>query len=189
MGGHGIWRLHGDQTEQLHQVILQHVSQLSDLIVIRKTTINADGFRHRDLHMIDAGIVPLGIDKTIGKTQRQQILDCFLAQIVYQCDKSGSRQRNDRRFRSLLCNSRDSDRWVFLTPPAIAPKGSPTRSNFRKWFETNSVGSRNKNTATRSGLNCWGKRRVLADVRELHRHIVHALTESLPQAFRPPLLA
>ena len=82
VGGHGIRRLHGDQTEQLHQVILQHVSQLSDLIVIRKTTINADGFRHRDLHMVDAGIVPLGIDKTIGKTQRQQILDCFLAQIV-----------------------------------------------------------------------------------------------------------
>ena len=50
---HGIWRFHGHQTEQLHQMILQHILQLTDLIVIRKTTVDSYGFRHSDLYMID----------------------------------------------------------------------------------------------------------------------------------------
>ena len=36
------------------------------------TTIDTHGFLYSDLHMIDTGIVPLGIDEPVGKTQRQE---------------------------------------------------------------------------------------------------------------------
>ena len=54
-----IWRFHGNQTEQLHQMVLHHVPQLTDTIVVGPTPFDTDFFGNRDLHVIDTALIPL----------------------------------------------------------------------------------------------------------------------------------
>ena len=63
-------------------MVLHHVAQLSDLVVIGPSTLNAYHFPYRDLNVINAGVVPLAIDEAVCETQNQQILDRFFTQIV-----------------------------------------------------------------------------------------------------------
>ena len=59
LGFQRIWWFHGDQTEQLHQMVLHHVPQLPDTIVIGPTPLDTDFFSNRDLHVIDTALIPL----------------------------------------------------------------------------------------------------------------------------------
>ena len=52
-------------------MVLHHVPQLTDLVVIRPATFDAHHFTDRNLHVINAGVVPLTVDEAIGKSQYQ----------------------------------------------------------------------------------------------------------------------
>ncbi len=63
-------------------MVLNHIPQLADIIVITPTPLNTDGFCCRNLDMINAAVVPLRVDHTIRKPQCQQVLYSFFTQVV-----------------------------------------------------------------------------------------------------------
>ena len=52
-------------------MVLYHVAQLTDLVVIGPSTLDTHHFADRNLHVINAGVVPLTVDEAIGKSQYQ----------------------------------------------------------------------------------------------------------------------
>ena len=52
-------------------MVLYHVAQLTDLVVIGPATFDTHHFTNRNLHVINAGVVPLTVDEAIGKSQYQ----------------------------------------------------------------------------------------------------------------------
>ncbi len=75
-------RVHGDQAEQLQQVILDHVPQLAGLVEIAPATFDPDLLGHGDFHVGDVVLVPLGFEQAVGETQGDQVLHRLLAQVV-----------------------------------------------------------------------------------------------------------
>ena len=51
-------RLHGRKTDQLHQVVLHHVTQRADAIVELDPPANAQVLSNRDLHVIHGAAPP-----------------------------------------------------------------------------------------------------------------------------------
>jgi hypothetical protein len=63
-------------------VVLHHVAQRARAVIEADAAFKAHGLGHGDLHMFDMGGVPQRLEHDVGKAQRQQVLDGFLAQIV-----------------------------------------------------------------------------------------------------------
>src|SRR6185437_3431941 len=74
--------IHGDDTKELEQVVLDHVSERAAAIVITAAFANADLFGNADLDMIDAFVVPQRLEHIIGKTEGHEVLDHLLAEVV-----------------------------------------------------------------------------------------------------------
>jgi hypothetical protein len=77
-----IGRLHRDQAQKLHHVVLDHVAHGAGIVVIFAAPAHADGFGHGDLDVIDILRVPERFEQDIGEAHRHQVLDGFLAQIM-----------------------------------------------------------------------------------------------------------
>ena len=83
--GHAIVgerRFHRRHTEQLQQMVLDHVAHHAGAIVIAGARANAFGFRCGDLHVINIVAVPDRFKTRIGKAEDQHILDCLFAQVM-----------------------------------------------------------------------------------------------------------
>ena len=52
-------------------MVLQHVAELPNLVVIRPAAFDTDGFSNGNLHMIDTARIPLGIDEAVRETHHQ----------------------------------------------------------------------------------------------------------------------
>ena len=63
-------------------MILQHVAHGAGMVVIAAPLLDAEGLGHRDLHMIDMAAAPDGLEQSVGKTQRHEVLHGFLAEVV-----------------------------------------------------------------------------------------------------------
>ena len=74
--------LHGDQRQQLQQVVLDHVAGRADAVVVAGPAADADVLGHRDLHVVDVVGVPDRLEHRVGEPQRQDVLDGLLAQVV-----------------------------------------------------------------------------------------------------------
>ena len=66
-------RIHGDQAEQLQQVVLHHVAQLPGLVEVAPAAFDADLLGHGDLHVGDVVLVPLGLEEAVGEAQGDQV--------------------------------------------------------------------------------------------------------------------
>ena len=82
VGVEGDHRFHGHETEQLHQVILHHVAQRTRAIVIAAAMFDTHLFGGGDGHIIHITPVPERLEEWIGKTECQNVLHRFLAQIM-----------------------------------------------------------------------------------------------------------
>jgi hypothetical protein len=82
VGGQVGRRVHGDQAEQLQQVVLDHVTQLAGLVEVTPTAFDANLLGHGDFHVGDVILVPLGFEQAVGETQGDQVLNGFFAQIM-----------------------------------------------------------------------------------------------------------
>ena len=83
LGGLKADRLfHRGQCQQLHQVVLDHVASGADAVVVAAATAQADVFGHGDLDVVDVVRVPDRVEQLIGESQRQDVLDRLLAQVV-----------------------------------------------------------------------------------------------------------
>ena len=92
-------RLHGDEAEELQNVVLHHVAQCAGLVVVGDAIFEADGFGHRDLHVVDMGGVPQRLVERVGKAQRHQVLHRLLAEIVVDAEDlvfAENHRRSDR---------------------------------------------------------------------------------------------
>ena len=63
-------------------MVLHHVAQRADAIIIGDAAFEAHGFGDGDLDMVDRGGVPQRFEHDIAEAERQQVLDGFLAQIM-----------------------------------------------------------------------------------------------------------
>ena len=75
-------RLHRHQREQLHHVVLHHVAQRARVVVIRAAPLDADGFGHGDLDVVDVFLVPQRLENLVGEPHRQDVLDGLLAEVM-----------------------------------------------------------------------------------------------------------
>ncbi len=67
--GHG--RFHGDQGQQLEEMIRHHVAQRPGRLIIGAPTFHPDGFGGGDLDVIDVTAVPDGYEDAVGETHAQ----------------------------------------------------------------------------------------------------------------------
>ena len=63
-------------------MVLHHIAQLTHPVVISPAALDAHLFRNGDLNVINAALIPLGVDKAVGKSQYQKVLDRLFPQIV-----------------------------------------------------------------------------------------------------------
>lgn len=63
-------------------MVLDDVARRTDPVVIPRATPETDVLGHRDLHVVDIMGVPDRIEQLVRETQCQDVLDCFLAEIV-----------------------------------------------------------------------------------------------------------
>src|SRR6185503_3298646 len=66
------------------------------LVVIIAPALQADRLGYRDLDMVDVRAVPQRLEHRIGEAQRQQVLNCLLAQIMVDAENAvfGEMRRN-----------------------------------------------------------------------------------------------
>ena len=79
IGVEGHRRLHGDQTQELQDVVLDHVAQRAGLLVVRAARLDADALADRDLHVVDVVPVPQGLEDAVGPAEDEDVLDGLLA--------------------------------------------------------------------------------------------------------------
>ena len=59
-----------------------HVPQGARLVVVPTPLLHAQGFGHRNLHVVDVAAVPDGFEDSVGESEHQNVLNRFLAQVV-----------------------------------------------------------------------------------------------------------
>ena len=74
--------LHRGQRHQLQQVVLDHVAGRADAVVVAGPAAHPDVLGLGDLDVVDVIVVPDRLVQLVGETQRQQVLDRFLAQVM-----------------------------------------------------------------------------------------------------------
>ena len=62
-------------------MVLDHVTQLANFIVVRPATLNTDHFTNSNLYVINTGIVPLAIDGYL-QTEVPIDSDSFFTQVM-----------------------------------------------------------------------------------------------------------
>ena len=63
-------------------MVLYHIAQLPDLIVIRPATFDAYHFPDGNLNVVNAGVIPLTVDKAVGKAQDKKVLNGLFAEVM-----------------------------------------------------------------------------------------------------------
>ena len=89
VGAEGNGGLHGDEAEDLEQVVLDHVPQGPGLVVIVAPAPHPVGFGHGDLHVVDVVAVPDRLKQGVGEAEGQDILHRLLAQVMIDAEDLG----------------------------------------------------------------------------------------------------
>ena len=82
IGTERIGRFHCGESQQLEDVIRNHVAHGASFFVEAAALFHADGFGDGNLHMIDTIAIPDGLKHAIGKAEHQKILHGFFAKEV-----------------------------------------------------------------------------------------------------------
>ncbi|CRR47400.1 hypothetical protein PAERUG_E16_London_17_VIM_2_04_14_05538 [Pseudomonas aeruginosa] len=96
-----VYKRHGDQAEQLQQVVLHHVAQLPGLVEVAPAAFDADLLGHGDLHVGDVVLVPLGLEQAVGEAQGDQVLHRLLAQVMVDPVNAAFREESGDRLVDL----------------------------------------------------------------------------------------
>ena len=81
--------LHRGDRQELHHVVLHHVPHGPDLVIKRAAGADAFLLRHGDLDVVDKVAVPDRFPDGVGKTEVQEVLDRFLAEVVVDAEEIG----------------------------------------------------------------------------------------------------
>src|SRR5690349_14614207 len=100
--GRGVERdrlLHRGERQQLHQVVLDHVTGGTDPVVVPGPAADPDVLGHGDLYVVHVAAVPDRLVHGVGEPQRQDVLYGLLAQIVVDAE---DRVRAEHRVHDLV---------------------------------------------------------------------------------------
>ena len=75
---HAHRRFHRHQTENLQEVILDHVAQGARAIVVPSSLLNAHLLRHGDLDVVDIPPIPHRLEQRVRESEGEDILYGFL---------------------------------------------------------------------------------------------------------------
>ena len=89
-------RLHGEQGDNLKQVVLDDVAQATGALVKRTATLRAKVLGQRDLHAGHMVAVPDWLEERVGETKVEDIHDRFLAEVVVDAEDCIFRERRQR---------------------------------------------------------------------------------------------
>jgi len=67
-------RLHGQITQHLEEMILNHVAHGARLVVERTSALNPEVFRHGDLHALDVIAIPEGLQERVGEAEEEHVV-------------------------------------------------------------------------------------------------------------------
>ncbi len=81
-GLEGDGRLHGDEAEELHDVVLDDVAEGSGGLVEGAAAFDADGFGGGDLDVVDVVAVPDVLEDAVGEAEDEDVLDGLFAEVV-----------------------------------------------------------------------------------------------------------
>lgn len=76
------WGFHGDEAQELEQMVLNHVSEGTGGVVIRASFFHAHWFARGDLDVIDESMIPEWLKNGIGEPQHHDVLGGFFAEVV-----------------------------------------------------------------------------------------------------------
>jgi hypothetical protein len=81
-------RLHGDEGEDLEHVVLEHVPEGPDAVVVGGAARgHAHGLGDGDLHQLDVVAVPQGLEDGVVEAETQHVLDRLLAEVVVDAEE------------------------------------------------------------------------------------------------------
>src|SRR3546814_4474082 len=83
-------------------MVLHHVAQRARSVEIACAALQPDRLRHGDLDMIDAAGVPQRLEHQVGESQRQQVLDGFLAEIMVDAEGALRSEEHTSELQSLM---------------------------------------------------------------------------------------
>ena len=81
-GVEGDGRLHGDEAEELHDVVLHDVAECAGGLVEGAAAFDADGFGGGDLDVVDVVAVPDVLEDAVGEAEDEDVLHGLLAEVV-----------------------------------------------------------------------------------------------------------
>jgi len=81
-GREGDGLFHGDQGQELQQVVLDDIAGCADAVVVAGAAAQADILGHGDLDVVDVMGAPHRVEQLVREAQGQDVLDCFLTEIV-----------------------------------------------------------------------------------------------------------
>ena len=127
----GDWRFHGEQGDELDQMVLDHIAQCSNRVIEGSPTLDSEVLRHRDLDASDVVAVPDGLEDRVGEPVHHQVLHRILAEEVVDA--------KDARFRVVTVDDlvqlgracRVTPEWLLdnETPVTCQPGAGQTNNN------------------------------------------------------------
>ena len=82
-------RFHGEQAEELQQVVLHHVAEHAGAVVVVAAALDADGLADGDLHVVDDVGIPETLEDDVGEAEGEEVLDGLLAEVVVDAEGVG----------------------------------------------------------------------------------------------------
>ena len=73
---------HGDEGEDLHHVVLEHVTESTSGLIEGTATFNADGLGAGDLDAFDVFVVPEGLKDAVAEAEDRDVLHGLFAEVV-----------------------------------------------------------------------------------------------------------
>jgi hypothetical protein len=67
--------LHGDEAEELHQVVLHHVAHGAGAVVVGPAALDPHRLGHGDLDVVDVVVVPQGLEEEVAEADGHEVLD------------------------------------------------------------------------------------------------------------------
>src|SRR5882672_2229722 len=75
-------RLHGQATQHLEQMILDHVADGARLVIERAPALDPKIFGHGDLYALDMVSIPEGFEERIREPKKEHVVHWPLAQVM-----------------------------------------------------------------------------------------------------------
>jgi hypothetical protein len=159
-------------------MVLHHVAQRTGIVVETLSAFEANRLADRDLHVIDAARVPQRLEHHVGKAQRHQVLDRFLAKVMVDPEdlflgKGGGDSIVDPGGRSEIVAQR-----FFKADPDIGMRQPRPLQAFDGWFEQEWCGRQENRQAARGITKFFSERPEAIDIRGIKRLVFEPFEEA-----------